>query len=280
MSRFLNRRQFLGSALAAGGVCLAGEKEEGWVALFNGKDLSGWETYLGKPHGGDKPLGLNNDPLKVFTVVRVDGGPAIRISGQVPGALTTRKEYGDYWLRLEFRWGKKKWPPEEKSPRNSGILYHCFGAHGDIAGMCMRSHECQIKEKECGDYWSSDAVVDVEGEQSPHPKKRPHRYKPGGKKFTVHDPKGDLAGRVAHLADHERPVGRWNRVEVVCLGQKAIHAVNGRVNMVVTGSRRKQGGKEVPLTRGKLQLLSEGAEVFFRKIELKPVREIPEEFRK
>ena len=32
----------------------------------------------------------------------------------------------------------------------------------------------------------------------------------------------------------------------------------------------------MPLTRGKLQLLSEGAEVFFRNVALKPIRAIPE----
>ncbi len=155
MARVFGRRTFLGSGIAAGAACLAGgagAEEDGWVALFNGKDLAGWETYLGKPHGGTRAVGLNKDPDRVFTVVRLDGRPALRVSGQVPGTLTTLREYGDYWLRLEFKWGRKKWPPEEKAPRNSGVLYHGFGGHGAIAGMCMRSHECQIREKECGDY--------------------------------------------------------------------------------------------------------------------------------
>ncbi|MEH6406088.1 MAG: hypothetical protein V7767_02315, partial [Leeuwenhoekiella sp.] len=55
-----------------------------WQILFNGKDLSGWDTWLGTPNeeGKDlwqqtqaadyKPFGLNNDPLGVFTVAEVD----------------------------------------------------------------------------------------------------------------------------------------------------------------------------------------------------------------
>ena len=37
-------------------------------------------------------------------------------------------------------------------------------------------------------------------------------------------------------------------------------------------------GKEEPLTRGRIQLQSEGAEVFYRNIRLRPITEIPAEF--
>jgi hypothetical protein len=43
-----------------------------WTQLFNGKDLSGWDTYLGPPLDdagkklSDIPVGLNNDPNHVF----------------------------------------------------------------------------------------------------------------------------------------------------------------------------------------------------------------------
>lgn len=64
-----------------------------WVSMFNGKDLSGWYTYQREPESevegiprdenGNylEPIGLNKDPLNVFTVVEEDGEPAIRISG-------------------------------------------------------------------------------------------------------------------------------------------------------------------------------------------------------
>src|SRR6185503_17081478 len=91
------------------------------ISLFNGRDLSGWDTWLGIPHasvtgldlpkdGAGKytaPQGLNRDPKHVFTVVTVDGAPAIRVSGEMFGALTSREEFGDFQLRLEFKWGEK-----------------------------------------------------------------------------------------------------------------------------------------------------------------------------
>jgi hypothetical protein len=77
----------------------------GWAPLFNGRDLTGWETWLGIPDksvaGLDLPrdqdgryaevLGLNRDPKQVFSVVEVDGKPAIRISGEIFGALTGKQ---------------------------------------------------------------------------------------------------------------------------------------------------------------------------------------------
>jgi len=65
----------------------AGEKSP----LFNGKDLAGWDTWLGAPKKGEKPFGLNIDPDKVYTVVETDGKPAIRISGQTFVPLTSKK---------------------------------------------------------------------------------------------------------------------------------------------------------------------------------------------
>ncbi len=64
----------------------------GWVSLFDGKDLSGWDTYLAPPTDSngrrisEQPIGLNNDPRHVFTVVTDGGEKVIRISGEGTGA--------------------------------------------------------------------------------------------------------------------------------------------------------------------------------------------------
>jgi hypothetical protein len=247
----------------------AGEKGKEWVSLFNGKDLDGWDTWLGRPHGGKEVVGLNKDPNKVYTVVEVDGQPAIRISGEIFGALTSKKEFGDYHLKLEFKWGQKKWPPREKAVRDSGLLYHCVGPHGAAGTFWMRSQECQIQENDCGDYYSvAGGIVDVEAEK----KGGGLVYKKGGEKFT------GVKGRIIRSKNHERPTGEWNTIEVLCLGGTCVHAVNGKTNMVMTNSRHVVKGKEAPLTRGKLQLQSEGAEVFYRNIQIRPITRIPKKY--
>src|SRR5687768_4118810 len=77
-------------------------------SIFNGKDLTGWDVYIGplydslkQDFSGD-PIGLNRDPNKVFSVVKEDGKPAIRISGEHFGGISTQQEFQNYHLRLEF----------------------------------------------------------------------------------------------------------------------------------------------------------------------------------
>jgi hypothetical protein len=252
----------------------AGEK----TSLFNGKDLSGWDTWLGAPKKGEKAVGLNIDPDKVYTVTETDGKPAIRISGQTFGALTSKKEFENYHFTLEFKWGEKRWPPREKAVRDSGLLYHCVGEQGAQGTFWMRSQELQIQEKDCGDYWSvAGAIVDVEGERKDG--KGAIVYKKGGMKFTV--PSKESGGnRIVKNPDNEKKTGEWNTIELYTVGQTSVHMVNGKVVMILTGSRQKVGDKEVPLTKGKIQIQSEGAEVFYRNITIRPIEAIPAELLK
>src|SRR5687768_11200532 len=90
------------------GIASPARADEQWTKLFNGKDLTGWETYLHKPVGQAEPIGVNKDPNAVFTVLP-DG--VLRISGETFGVLSTLQDYENYRLRLEFKWGEKRWPP-------------------------------------------------------------------------------------------------------------------------------------------------------------------------
>src|SRR4051812_32089471 len=89
------------------------------ISLFNGKDLSGWTIFI--PHKDKSDP--RSDPKGVF---KVENG-VIHISGEEFGCLTTEKEYANYRLSLEFKWGERRWPPRENAKRDSGILLHCVG---------------------------------------------------------------------------------------------------------------------------------------------------------
>jgi len=52
---------------------------EGMKSLFNGKDLKGFNLYIGAEEKGGKPIGLNADPLKIFTVVPLGEENVLRI---------------------------------------------------------------------------------------------------------------------------------------------------------------------------------------------------------
>jgi len=73
----------------------------------------------------------------------------------------------------------------------------------------------------------------------------------------------------------EKPLGDWNSVDLYCFGQTAIHVVNGKVVMVNTDCSKFENNQYIPLTKGRIQLQSEGGEFYIRKIELESIKEIP-----
>jgi len=57
-----------------------------------------------------------------------------------------------------------------------------------------------------------------------------------------------------------------------------MHMVNGKVVMVLYRNKQNDNGNESPLTKGKIQIQSEGAEIFYRQIKIQPIRQLPAEF--
>lgn len=62
--------------------------------------------------------------------------------------------------------------------------------------------------------------------------------------------------------DVERPVGQWNVIECDCDGPSISYKLNGIA---------MNAGTKANLTKGKILLQSEGAEVYFRKVDLRPL---------
>lgn len=247
-------------------------------SLFNGQDLSGWDVYIGplydssrKEFAGD-PIGLNKDPMNVFSVVQEDGKPALRISGENFGGISTTGEFSNYHLRLEFKWGQLKWAPKRNNKRDSGILYHAVGPHATDGLFWMRSQEFQIQEGDCGDYWGCGgafaAVPAVrEGENK-------FVYSPGASLLTFRD-KGANGRNCVKRGDAEKLSGEWNTVDLYCYGDTSVHMVNGKVVMVLYKLSQPTEGGDRSLTKGKIQLQSEGAEIFYRNLEVENISGLP-----
>jgi hypothetical protein len=66
-------------------------------------------------------------------------------------------------------------------------------------------------------------------------------------------------------------------LELYCYGDTAVHVLNGKVVMMLFKSSVLEGDDLQPLKHGKLQLQSEGAELFVRRIEVRDISHIPEE---
>jgi hypothetical protein len=264
-----------------------------WEPLFNGKDFTGWEFYLGVPDPSVKvpglerneageytqPLGVNNDPLNVFTVVEEDGAPALRISGQIYGSFATVHEYGNYHLRLQAKWGEKKWAPRQDLPRNSGLLYHGTGEFGKGLGVWKTSHECQVMETMFGDsYRMGDSWCDIAASRTNENER--YTFDPTAPKVQF-GPRGtDLPAICSRNPMNEKPLGEWNTIELLCYEGVSVHIINGKRNMIITNSHLLIDDAETPLTKGVIQLQSEGAEIFYRNIEIRPITKIPDEYLK
>lgn len=245
---------------------------QSWKSLFNGKNLKGWETYVGPKEKGGEPIGLNTDPLNLFSVVKMDGEKLIRISGEINASIATKKEYENYHLRVDVKWGD-----EVFKTKNSGVLYHSYGDFGVGLGVWMSSHELQLKSGNMGDsYRMGKSYCEIPMTKNDKGK---YTYSKGADK-NPSIPK-EASQIVAKDADYEKPQGEWNTIELYCVGGTSIHVVNGKVNMVNYNSCKYLGeGNTEPLTKGKIQFQSEGGELFLRNIKIKPIKELPTELLK
>jgi hypothetical protein len=228
---------------------------------FNGKDLSGFYTYT-RDHKYE-------DPYRVFAVH--DG--MVHVSGQELGGFATRDSFSNYHLSVDWKWGNQTWYPRRFDARNSGIMVHSVGPDGDGLGCWMESIECQIIEGGSGD------LIVVPGKGQPPSLSSEVRtgadgqpyYRKGGEVKTLRRGRFNWWGRdpgwknvlwFRGKDDVERPVGEWNHMEVICDGDSITCLLNG--TLVNAGTRSS-------LTSGKILFQSEGAEIFFRKIEVRPL---------
>ncbi len=265
-----------------------------WQPLFNGKDLTGWETHMKIPDPAwnvpgmkrdangnyTQPMGKNFDPLKVFLVENVDGRPAIHISGQGFGAMMTTGTFANFHLRLQVKWGESRWGYKAHVARDSGLLYFCHGDPGAMWGAWPYCLEFQIQEHDMGDVYALGTQVTV-----------PARIQknPDGSDSYLYDPKGEptlfvdkkpVGFRCIKLVDAEKPKGEWNTLDLICYNGDSIHIVNGQVVMHLHNAQRLDGAAPAPLASGKISLQVEGAEVFYRAVEIQPITNIPPEFAK
>jgi len=253
-------------------VVVSGFSQSGAKSLFNGHDLKGWNTYIGPAEKGGVPVGLNVDPLKIFSVVEVDGAKVLRISGEMNASIATEKEYENYHIRMVFKWGDKVY-----KQLNSGLLYHSYGDFGAGLDVWMSSHEFQLCTGKMGDsYCMGKSYFEIPSVKSADGKT--YTYSSTGDKITFGQ--GQTAPIASKSADYEKPKGEWNTIDLYCFGRTSVHVVNGKVNMINYNSGKIENGKVQPLTKGKIQIQSEGGELFVKTMELEPISAIPAVFLK
>jgi hypothetical protein len=201
--------------------------DKDFAPLFDGKSLDGW-TFIVKP---DKD-GKKTDPRETWSVV--DG--YIRCTGKPNGCMVTKAEYGDYLLKLRWRF------PANTAGGNTGVLLHVQDEK-----YWPTSIEAQLLTGRAGDILLTnppDAKLDVDkARQDPKVERR----------FLRIEPK----------EPPEKKIGEWNEYEITCRG--------GDITLVVNGVKVNEG-KSGNLTKGRIALQSEGAEVHFKDVGLKRLK--------
>lgn len=254
--------------------------------LFNGTDLVGWDTWLGTPfseqevpdlaRNGDRyteQFGLNNDPLDVFSVVQEEGEPVIKISGYLWGGIITQEEFNNYHLHLEFKWGNEKHIPRKNLPKSSGVCYHSKGEYGSGFSYWMRSCKYDLTENEVGNFERIGGIsASVPATYDTLQPESEYKYNPDGEMIDI----SISPFYVSAIGNFENPEGQWNTVDIYTMDSSSVHMLNDEVVVAAYHIREYVDMEFRNLTSGKIQLQSEGAEIFYKNIWIEPMDELPE----
>lgn len=266
------------------------KQKEDWTSLLD-NELSQWDSYLSfrypenyqgeapRDEAGNllPPIGLNQDQYGVFTVIEENNRPVLKISGEIYGCVVTKEEYANYHLRLKVKWGDAIWHPRKNKLKDSGILYHSIGPHGAEGWRSwMLSQEFQIMQGHMGDFWSqANSAIDI---RAFIPEYIMNPVADKSQAFLAMGRGETVPGYCMRSANYEYPEGDWNTLELICFENLSLHIVNGQVVMILRNSRYVEDGEPIPLEKGKIQLQSEAAEVFYKDIEIRNLESLPAEY--
>lgn len=292
----MNRRDFFRRSVPLVGAPLLGSRDlsaqaarvlpaaaaDGWIALFNGRNLDGWYTFLQTS---------GRDVAQTRGMVQVEGG-LLHIMGNEltsqnaeSGYIATLQEYDNCRVRVEYKWGVKRFAPRLENKRDNGLLYHVVGPDR-VWPTCV---ECQIQETDTGDYFMLGGTRAIQGNlpgnggadfarlvvtsgtrpaTAPGAGAAPGPGRAGGAAAIEPTSARKLKdGDFEHLDD-------WNVVEVILQGDRSTHLVNGRIVNLASSIQQpdsQNAGQFLPLTRGKIGIEIEYAEIWYRRIDVKPL---------
>ena len=248
---------------AAAGIAKPGN--DGWRPMFNGRDLTGWSYFQDGIGNRDRDgvVAFEGDVLHIL-------GPKYHGPERASmGYLATEQEYDNYHLSLEYRWGPRRYEPRSLWKRDSGILYHVPPGRDFLWPDCV---EYQIMERSTGDAIPVNhraiEAISLGGLPS-----WPNDV-PGNTRYT---PQVDAGGNLRQWIRADGTfdtLDGWNTVELIAQNDKAAHIVNGRLVTALYGLQSQDPADKsryVPLTRGRILLQIEAAEIQFRNVKIRPL---------
>ena len=253
----------ISAAAAFGAPAYPGAIDEGFVPLFNGKDLTGW--CGSKSYGVEEyTQKLNNGTVAKYPVIACQPGKGKGGGGN----LCTEREFGNFILRFEFMM-----PPNG----NNGLGIRMTDVNKDAAYHAM----CELQLLDDG----GKAYYDAEKKKD---KLRPYQYT--GSVYGVVPCRRDNTGRqiwgkdknFAGGGSYARRPGMWNFEEVRVVGSEIEVYLNGYLITKADVSKFKGDGdtpdkKKHPglhNKRGRIGWLGHGHRVLWKNIRIK---ELPDD---
>ena len=130
---------------------------DGWISLFNGRNLDGWYTFL---QTSGKGAAEKNGYVKVEEGLLHIMGNDMTTQSAESGYLATNQEFENVRIRVEYKWGVKRFPPRLENKRDNGVLYHIVGTDR-VWPTCV---ECQVQETDTGDYFMLGGTRATQGQ--------------------------------------------------------------------------------------------------------------------
>jgi len=238
----------------------ADKSEEGYVPLYNGKDLNNFYVVLrnGDAEEGAKVFSMGDETGVVHVYKHHPDGYQLDGDNGTHGMLYTKKKYSRYSLKFEYRWGSKKLNNFSKYQYDAGVYYHIYNDKIWPKGIEYQVRYNHLKNfNHTGDLilgnvdatWFSDGdkmfLAPEDGGQSTRSEKGMFLAKP------------DVE---FHGLD-----GGWNRCEIIAMSDKyAIHKLNGKVVHYMT---------DMSVSKGIIGFQAETAELFYRNMRIRKFEE-------
>jgi hypothetical protein len=192
-------------------VALPGDKNAGWIQLFDGKTMRGWRDPAKENPPGDA-WGIEGGCLKT------------RLHPRISEDLVTQESFGDF--EMEFDW-------RISEAGNTGVKYRiqhlifvdttkAQKGPGGFEGMLARelsnpqSERAKLAPGATGQEYSVAFEMQLL-DDARHPDAK------HGPKYRT----GALYGMIAPTATPARPAGEWNSGRIVLKGDHVEHWING-----------------------------------------------------
>ena len=245
---------------------------DGKIDLLSDPSFKNWVFHLSEKNS----LSTKREEVAVIR----DG--ILQVTGKGFGYFRTREAYRDYHLVLEYKWGEKTWSKRVDRARDCGLLLHSHGPDGSFGGAWMSCIQAQMLEGSMGDInvlqgktregklIPTHLTCEVEKTPKGYRWKKggpPLPFPPAGKsvasiRWKDRDPDWKDVKGFRGSRDPDKPVGEWNRMEVICDGTSYRILLNGIV---------VNEGRDASPASGFIGIQNEWAECFIRRLELWPV---------